>query len=245
MKKTIIKPLILATAVASSPMIATSAAQAASVTGNIGVHSQYILRGNTASMENDDAAVQGGFDVGFDSGFYLGYWGSSLGYSDDGENGFENDVYGGYAGSIGDFSYDLGLVQYYYLNIDDSDGTEAYGSVGYGPFSVGFKTLLNDVVWGNQGDTYWTASFSQPLPKGFNFDATAGFYTYEDSGKYIADSDTTEDSAFRHLNLSLSHPIGDTGADMGVTYVIGGKLRDGTDLDNAVYFSLTYGFDVM
>ena len=242
MKKTIIKPLILATAVASSPMIATSAAQAASVTGNIGVHSQYILRGITNAPENDDAAVQGGFDVGFDNGLYLGYWGSSLGYGDD-QNGFENDVYGGYAGSIGDFSYDIGVVQYYYVNIDDFNGTEAYGSVGYGPFSVGFKTLLNDVVWGNQGDTYWTASFSQPLPKGFNFDATAGFYSYEDSGKYIAS--TGEDSAFRHLNLSLSHPIGNTGADMGVTYVIGGKDRDGVDQDNAVFFSLTYGFDVM
>ena len=242
MKKTIIKPLILATAVASSPMIATSAAQAASVTGNIGVHSQYILRGITNSPENDDAAVQGGFDVGFDNGLYLGYWGSSLGYGED-QNGFENDVYGGYAASIDDFSYDIGLVQYYYINIDDADGTEAYGSVGYGPFSLGFKTLLNDVVWGNQGDTYLTAGFSYDLPKGFAFDATLGYYSYEDSGKYIAS--TSEDSAFRHLNLGLSHPIGNTGADMGVTYVIGGKDRNGVDQDDAVFFSLTYGFDVM
>ncbi|HER34717.1 MAG: hypothetical protein JXJ30_09395 [Halothiobacillaceae bacterium] len=242
MKKTIIKPLILATAVISSPMIATSAAQAASVSGNIGVFSQYILRGITNVPENDDATVQGGFDVGFDNGLYLGYWGSSLGYGDD-QNGFENDFYGGYGGSIGDFSYDIGVIQYYYINIDDFDGTEAYGSVGYGPFSLGAKTLLNDVAWGNQGDTYWTANFSQPLPKGFNFDATLGYYTYEDSGEYIAS--TPEDGAFRHLNLSLSHPIGNTGADMGVTYVIGGKDRNGVDQDNAVFFSLTYGFDIM
>lgn len=241
MKKTIIKPLILATAVASSPMIATSA-QAASVSGNIGVFSQYILRGITTAPENDDAAVQGGLDVGFDNGIYLGYWGSSLGYGN-GQNGFENDFYGGYAGSVGDFSYDLGVVHYEYINIDDANGTEVYASAGYGPFSVGAKTLVDDVVWGNQGDTYWTASFSQPLPQGFNFDATLGYYTYEDSGEYIAS--TPEDGAFRHLNLSLSHPIGNTGADMGVTYVIGGKDRNGVDQDNAVFFSLTYGFDVM
>ncbi len=244
MKRTIIKPLVLATAVASSPMIATSAAQAASVTGNIGVHSKYILRGITNVPESDNPAVQGGFDVGFDNGLYLGYWGSSLDYSDPGKsNGFENDIYGGYGGSIGDFSYDVGLVQYYYINIDDFDGTEAYGSVGYGPFSLGAKTLLNDVVWGNQGDTYWTAGFSYDLPKDFTFDATLGYYTYEDTGKYI--TSTGESSAFRHLNLGLSHPIGNTGADMGVTFVMGGKDRDGNDQDNAVFFSLTYGFDIM
>ncbi len=53
---------------------------------------------------------------------------------------------------------------------------------------------------------------------------------------------TTEDSAFRHLNLTVSHPMGDTGADMYVQYTIAGENRSGDEFDNKVVFGLTYGF---
>jgi len=256
MKTKLIRPLVVAAAVSSSLMATSmiSVAQADTFTGNIGIASKYILRGMTNAPEDDNAALQGGLDYGFDSGFFLGYWGSSLGYSQQDINGmgdsqkaFENDFYGGYGGSIGDFSYSIGLVQYYYLNLatePDANGMEAMGSVGYGPVTFGFHSLLKDVSWGNKGDTYWTLDYSQPLPKGFTFGASLGAYTYKDSGKYIPASATTESTAFRHLNLSLSHPIGNTGADVGVTYVIGGKDRAGVDQKNAVFFNISYGFDI-
>lgn len=240
MKKKILS-LLVASAVAA-PLMSTLA-QADTFTGNIGVASKYILRGITNSPENENAALQGGFDYGFDSGFSLGYWGSSLGYSDPGKSkGFENDFYGGYNNSIGDFNYGVGVVHYAYVNISHSDGTEVYGSLGYGPLTFGAKTLVKDVAWGNKGDTYWTLDFNHALPKGFTFDTMLGYYTYKSSGTYIAS--TPKSSAFRYADIGLSHPIGNTGAVMGAHYIIGGQDRNGVHQKNAVWFNISYNFDV-
>ncbi len=228
------------TGVAALVMPGTASAD---LTGNIGVFSKYVLRGITNATENDNTTVQGGFDYSHASGFYAGYWGSNLGYGNGATNtGFENDLYAGYAGKAGDFSYSLGLIQYYYIEVDDSDGLEFVGSVGYGPVKAGFKYLTKDVAWGNTGDIYWTVDYSASLPMEFGFGASLGYYTYEESGDFIPA--TANDSAFRHLNLSLSHPVGDTGANMNVTYVIGGEDRQGTDQEDTVVLGLTYGFEV-
>ncbi len=220
-------------------------------TGNIGVHSKYLLRG--IYEENENTAVQGGIDYSNANGFYAGWWGSNLGYSYDANtgvdtdgSGFENDFYAGFAGSSGDISYKLGLIQYVYIDVDDSDLTEALASVGYGPFSLQAQYLLNDGWWGNSGDIYWTANYSTSLPSDFTFGASLGWYTYndDDNSEMCADC-TTEDSAFRHLNLTLGHPIGSTGANMYVQYTVAGEDRSGNDdYDNKVILGLTYGFDL-
>jgi uncharacterized protein (TIGR02001 family) len=241
MKKKILSLLVAATAI-NAPLLSTMA-QADSFTGNIGVASKYILRGITNSPENDNAALQGGFDYAFTNGLSIGYWGSSLGYSDPGKSkGFENDFYGGYDNSIGDFHYGIGIVHYAYVNISNSDGTEGYGKIGYGPVTFGAKTLLQDVAWGNKGDTFWTLDYSADLPKGFKFGTTLGYYTYKNSGKYIAS--TVEKNAFRYADINLSHAIGKTGADVGMHYIIGGKDRNGVDQKNAIFFNIGYNFDI-
>ncbi len=222
--------------------LAVPTAASAALTGNLGVFSKYVLRGITNTTENDNTTVQGGFDYSHASGFYAGYWGSNLGYGSGSANGFENDIYGGYAGQAGDVSYSVGLIQYYYMEVDDSDGLEFVGSLGYGPVKAGFKYLTKDVAWGNTGDIYWTVDYSASLPMEFGFGASLGYYTYEESGDFIASS--ANDSAFRHLNLSLTHPIGATGANMNVTYVIGGEDRQGTEQDDALVLGVTYGFEV-
>ena len=133
-----ITPVALATTLALSGLAAPIVANA-ELSGNIGVHSKYLLRG--IFEENSGTAVQGGFDWSDDSGFYLGYWGSNLGYSYDASGtdpytstGFENDFYGGFAGEAGGIGYDIGLIQYYYISVDDSDLTEltAKASMGDG-----------------------------------------------------------------------------------------------------------------
>lgn len=218
----------------------------ADMTGNIGVFSKYILRGMTfpapTPSENDGAAVQGGLDYNHASGFYAGYWGSNLGYGNDANTGFENDFYAGFGGKAGGIGYSIGLIQYYYLNVDNSDGLEINASLSFGPLKGGMKYLTSDVAWGNGGDIYWTLGYSTPLPKDFSLAATLGYYTYEDSGRYIASS--AKSSAFRHLDLSLSHPIGASGANMSITYVKGGEMRDGTDLKDGIVLGITYGFSI-
>lgn len=253
-----VSPLALAVSLAGATAFAPMAANA-EMSGNIGVHSKYLLRG--IGLENDNTAVQGGVDYSHESGFYAGWWGSNLGYSydkstvdgvDPDGNGFENDFYAGFAGAAGDISYKVGLIQYYYIDVDDSDLTEFLASVGYGPFSLQAQYLLNDGWWGNNGDIYWTANYSADLPSNFSFGASLGWYTYDDSDNadlcFPAPSGcgtTTSDSGFRHLNLTLSHPIAATGADMYVQYTIAGEDRTGyDDYDNKVIMGITYGFDL-
>lgn len=240
---------LLATAMVASGLglgaVMPTAAHA-EVSGNIGVFSKYVLRGITNTPESEEAVLQGGFDYAADSGFYAGYWASSLGYGGpEGGTGAENDLYAGYAGEVGGLSYSFGAVYYYYMGgIEDADAPEAVASIGFGPVSLGVNYLLEDVVWGNTGDMYVTANYATDLPAGFGFDATLGYYVYEDEGDFDAGLATTEDSAFRHLNLSLSHPIGATGADMGLTYVLGGKNRQGTDQEDTIVLGVSYAFDI-
>lgn len=259
--------LSLLSMAALAPMGVAGQAQADTATGNIGVFSKYVLRGNTGTCdqfptkpcalpENSGTAVQGGFDWAWDSGLFLGYWGSNLDYTyttggtPKAGAGFEHDFYGGFGGKLGSMAYTIGLTQYYYINVDDSNLLELFGTLGAGPVTLGFKYLLQDGFWGNQGDTYLTATYAADLPKNFKFSGTAGYYLYEkDDSKEICGGTaacglTTTSSDFRHLDLTLSHPIGKTGAEMGLTYILGGKLRTGQELENTAVLFVKYGFDL-
>jgi len=244
-KVTSLRMLSVAVAASVAGLAAPLAAQA-DVTGNIGVYSKYVLRGITNVPENDNAAVQGGLDYSHASGLYAGYWGSSLDYSsrttDDAKtpNGFENDIYAGYKFKAGPVDLNVGAIYYAYTQLVDFDAIEAVVAAGFGPVTVGAKYLTKDVVWGNAGDTYLTVDYAQDLPSEFKFAAQLGYYFYTDSGDFIAS--TAENSGFRHLNLTVSHPLGKSGANMGITYIVGGEDRQGVQQENAVVLALTTGF---
>ncbi len=255
LRHTAVSTLVAATLAGSLPLLAPQTAQA-ELSGNIGVHSMYLLRG--IFEENDSTAVQGGLDYASESGFYAGWWFSNLGYSYDAAtatvsdgSGMENDFYAGFSGSVGDFGYGLGLIQYVYINVDNANLTEATATLSYSDFYVGAQYLLTDGWWGNQGDIYWKAGYSAALPKNFDLAVDLGYYTYnnDDNAKLCNPSPagcgaTAKDSGFRHLNFTLSHPIGNTGADMYVQYTVAGEDRTGKDYDNKVVAGITYGFDI-
>lgn len=241
--KTHLRPIALATTLAVSAMAVPLAAQAG-MTGNIGVFSQYVLRGNAISPENSSAALQGGFDWSNDSGVYLGYWGSNLGYATSpykAGQGFENDFYGGYSGTSGKVSYSAGLIGYKYLHVADSDGFEVVGSVGYGPVTLGANYLTRNLAWGNKGDIYWHLDYSTSLPKGFTLASTLSYYTYKKDSSNLT---TTKTSNFRYASVTLSHPIAKSGADMSVSYILGGRDRTDASLGRAIVFGVSYGFDI-
>lgn len=241
----------------------------ADLTGHLDGVSRYYLRGitttyNPASVgalgneggdapENDGPALQGGLDYVHDSGFYAGWWFSTLGYSyksftDDGIS-MEHDLYGGYAGKIGDFGYKLGVTRYEYVPGRNSSAFETMVGVSYMQFGLNAQTLLEDVTWGNKGDTYWTATYATPLPGNFGFNAMLGYYTYEKTGKYVnpnnvvlaTPGNSVESSAFRHVTVGVTYPFMKnlTG---GVSYIIGGKNRFDVDQDNKFVGSLSYTF---
>lgn len=246
-KVTSLRMLSVAVAASVAGLAAPLTAQA-DITGNIGVFSKYVLRGITSNAENDGATVQGGLDWSHKSGVYVGYWGSNLDYgkttasTGTTNTGFENDIYAGYKFKAGPVDINLGAIYYVYTSVADSDAAEAVVAAGIGPVTVGAKYLTKDVAWGNTGDTYLTVDFAQDLPSEFKFAAQLGYYFYTDSGDFESTLATTESSGFRHLNLTLSHPLGKSGATMGITYIVGGENRSGAEQANAVVLALTTGF---
>jgi len=118
-----------------------------------------------------------------------------------------------------------------------STGYETKLGLSYGEVSVTAQTLLNDVTFGNTGDTYYLATWTHALPKDFTFTGQVGLYTYGKKGDYInstkadkpgfnpAYPDGNPDAktfAFRHVTLGLSHPLPIKGGTWGLQYIVGG-----------------------
>ena len=97
-------------------------------TANIGMMSDYIFRG---VKQNTEASAFGGLDYG-NSGFYVGTWAAEVG------DGLEYDLYGGYAGTIGDFSYGIGYTGYFYTDDFDDTYQELNLSVGYSFITIDY-----------------------------------------------------------------------------------------------------------
>lgn len=268
--------------------------EGAKLTGHIDLVSDYILRGASTTYgpsapgfgnagadapESDKPVLQWGADWVHPSGVYLGYFGSQVNYSYkrlgesyadrsildfQSKKSIENDFYGGYSGKFGDFGYTAGLTGYVYINGKNADAVETKLALSYGDFSVASQTLLNDVVWGNKGDTYWTLNYVKPLPYSITLTTSLGFYTYKKEGKYYGTTDTLTGAScdagtsfsvngcfagkrptsggFRHLILGFTQPIGSTGLVWGLQGLLGGDNRFGVKQENKVLASLSYGF---
>lgn len=283
----------LALACMQAAQAADTAAEKPAWTGHVDLVSRYVLRGITETYgpgsplgnsgadapESDKPALQWGADWSNDAGFYAGYFGSMVNYSyrQLGESygnrdivdfqrkkSVENDLYGGYNGKAGDFSYTLGMTGYVYVNGKNSNALETKLALGYGDFTLGAQTLLKDVVWGNKGDTYWTLNFTRPLPYEMTLTASLGYYSYHKQGKYLGSTDTAlgvacpagqsfftngclpggapESNGFRHLIVGVSQPLGDTGITWNVQGILGGDNRYGVRQKNQLLAAVSYGF---
>lgn len=170
-----------------------------SFSANVGVVSDYILRGISQSQHKP--ALQGGVDYAHVSGLYAGIWGSTVEWVDrkdyvyqDG-NQVELDFYGGYKGSIGDFAYDVGLVRYYYpgdfnnapagktQNPVTANTTEAYiaGTWKFVTLKYNRAVSKNFVGWGgttidtrSRGSDYIDLTVTYPISETVNLLAHVG-----------------------------------------------------------------------
>ncbi|MDB5961583.1 MAG: hypothetical protein JWP59_2877 [Massilia sp.] len=272
---------------------AEAAAPSPSWTGHIDLVSRYVLRGVTSTYgpaaplgnagadapESDKPALQWGADWTAPSGLYAGYFGSMINYSYkrlgqsysdrsivdfQSSKSVENDVYGGYAGKAGEFGYNVGMTGYVYINGTHSNALETKLNLSYGDFTAGAQTLLQDVVWGNKGDTYWTLNYVKTIDYALTLTTSLGYYSYNKQGKYLGSTDTAfgvacaagqsffdngclagnrpVSSGFRHLIVGVTQPIGSTGATWGLQAILGGDNRFGVKQKNQLVGSLSYGF---
>ncbi len=194
-------------------MLGLSSVAAAEVSTNIGVTSNYIWRGLTQS--GNSTSFSGGIDWSHESGIYAGTWLAEA--WDD----YELDLYGGYAGEVGDFGYDVGLIYYSYSSDADSDFTELAVSGSWKFLSAGFNYVLTaeDAVEVIEEDYYYYLGASFDLPEDFSIGLTVGFVEPDGDG-----SDDLED--YTHYQVDLTKAAGDFG---DVTFSLSDTDIDDTD----------------
>lgn len=153
------KQKLITTAALLSAMAGFTAPAHADVAATIGVSNMYYWRGFDLG---GGAALIGDVNVS-SNGFIAGLWTSS----GDGTLGTEYDIYGGYSGAAGDFTYGLSLVSYNYANpktengeaINPGDYVEIIPSIGYGPFKLTYYDAISAEVapLNNKDYSYMTA----------------------------------------------------------------------------------------
>jgi uncharacterized protein (TIGR02001 family) len=194
------KKLVLVSAVAAAlamPVAQAAEQSAHTVTGNVGLFSNYIFRGVTQTSE--ELALQGGFDYSHASGLYAGTWGSNISWLADSEaavastNGYtgsslELDLYGGYKGTFAsDFGYDVGAIYYYYpgeqaRGFVSPNTTEVYAGLSWKWLSAKVSYAVSEYFGflDSEGTYYVDLSANVPIGKtGLTVMAHAGYLMVE------------------------------------------------------------------
>ena len=176
-----IKLSIVAALLATTSVVSSVSASELEVSANVALTSNYVWRG--MSQTGGSPATQGGIDLAYGN-VYAGVWGSAL---QGGQASSEFDIYAGYASSIDNFSYDIGLIQYMYPNnTTAANFSEAYLGLGYdfgiASVSAMYSLGLNAEAAGTSdfGDAM-EVGISIPLPAEITLDGTYGSYDDKDT----------------------------------------------------------------
>ena len=223
MRKSLLLVAVLGTLATSQVVMAEEAAKAAetapyTVAYNVGLFSQYIFRGLTQTKE--DPALQGGVDFTHSSGFYLGAWGSNISWLKDAgaydRSSLELDLYGGYSNTIGDITYNVGVLQYYYpgkqaavggkdLGLKRAETTEVYGSLAYKWLSAKVSVVASNGAWGydNADGTYY-AEVNANYPIGETGYTVIGHVGRQDfTGKSAGTEGVVKNSVYSYTDYKL------------------------------------------
>ncbi|MHB1207641.1 MAG: TorF family putative porin [Rhodospirillaceae bacterium] len=153
-------------------------------TGNVALTSDYVFRGYSQSWNNP--AIQGGMDWDTGAGFHFGFWGSSVSFKDVTAGTIETDLYGGYAGKLGDhFSYDAGFIYYWYPGAAKAlnyDLWEVYGKGAYdfGPVAVNVGVNYSPDNFGATGTAvYYSAGLTVPITDKLSISGNLGYWDLE------------------------------------------------------------------
>lgn len=229
------------TAVAAPAFAQEEASDGITITGGAAIVSDYRFRG--ISQSNEEAAIQGFATVSHDSGFYVGFWGSSIGFN----GGTEIDAIAGYTTKLGGLTVDGGVTYYIYPGgtTASTDSFEPYlsvsGDVGPANLKVGAayafegqSALADNSVFYAFGDVK-VAIPSTPLTvKGH-----LGYSTSDNFSALVGDNDYIDysigvDATWKALTFGVSYVNTDVTKSFGV--------KEGIGADGAVLFSVTAAF---
>lgn len=171
--------------------VAPAANAEVEVAGSVAIANMYLWRGQ--DLGNGSGAISGDIVVS-SGGLYGGLWGSS----GDSSNGTEYDIFAGFGGEAGDFSYDISVWNYMYPSSDEADNdsdnfgglSEVILTVGFGPVSFSYY----DNVAGDNGYEYYTLGAGAGA-----FSATLGYADPEEEEGQDYDDD------YMHLDLGYAY----------------------------------------
>ncbi|MAV38974.1 MAG: hypothetical protein CML12_00120 [Puniceicoccaceae bacterium] len=155
----------------------------AEISGNIGVTSNYLWRGQTQT--EDGSAVSGGLDYAGE-GFYAGVWTSNTSF--EGAVGEEFDFYIGTEIN----GIDVGYISYMYPT-QGGDFEEFYAGTSFSGVDV-FLAYNPDTE-----DTYYALSYGIDLTE-----TVSATFTYGDSDSDADDSHYQVDIAYEDFTLTVS-----------------------------------------
>lgn len=202
------------------------------VSGNVSLASDYVYRG--ISQTNEEATIQGGFDLSAESGFYAGVWASNIAF----DGSIEIDIYGGFAKELNEeWSFDVGLLRYEYPNNagpNESSFNEVYGSLSFRELSVGVA-YSDDFFFESDSSIYIYVNYSLALPNDYGVDFHYGNQSIDDNNTF-----GTPDYADYSIGLSKSVAELDLSLTWYDTDLSGSECFGGADVcDSRIVFGLS------
>jgi hypothetical protein len=218
---------ILRTGLAASLLVA-SATASADWSANVGFASEYYYRG----IFQESSSANAGIDFE-QNGWFAGTWAADVG------DGLEVDVYGGYGGEVGDFTYGVGVTGYYYTG----DFDETYQEVN---LSAGYSIVTLDVAIG-QWDSPPSDAVCNPTipPSGCSpskSDYTFYSLTFEKNGFYGLYGAFEQDFEGSYFEAGYGTTVSEI--DLGVALIFSDEDLAGGESDEAIVFTIGKSFDL-
>ena len=180
--------IALAAAAATVALAGAASAQELKLSYNLGVTSDYVFRG--VSQTQEDPAIQGGIDLS--SGIvYAGVWASNVDFGADDPTA-EVDFYAGIKPTVGDTSFDFGVLYYGYLEDKGlTPGSYSYtefkaaASRAFGPATLGAAVYYSPEYPGKGGGaTYFEVNGAVPVAEKLTLSGALGRQTIKNYGDY-------------------------------------------------------------
>lgn len=180
--------IALAAAAATVALSGAAMAQELKLSYNVGVASDYVFRG--VSQTQEDPTIQGGVDATYGIG-YVGVWASNVDFGAD-DPAAEIDLYAGIRPTVGDTSFDLGVLYYGYTKDKGlTPGSYSYvelkaaASRAFGPATLGAAVYYSPEYPGKGGGaTYFEGNAAVPIAPKLTLSGALGRQTIKNYKDY-------------------------------------------------------------
>lgn len=202
-------------------LMGVSALAQAEFSANVALTSNYVFRGYT--QNDNEMAIQGGFDYSHDSGFYAGVWGSNVDSTAYNGATIEVDTYIGYATEVNGIGVDLNANRFNYPGSTvDSDNTNEFSvslSKDFEVVAVSAKLAYSPEFFSSNDSIYYGLGADVPVGPA-TVSATYGVQDTDGSAE-VADWSLAVSGELEGFGLALTYTdIDDSAEDSHVFFTV-------------------------